>query len=226
MGAMSTANALPPPSLTVENLAVSRGGRALFAGLSFVIHAGMATALRGPNGAGKTSLLLALAGALRPETGSITYRERGEVADPAPHIHLLLTTNAVKPRLTVGENLGFWRAVNGASGLGVDDALARVGLGGLDAIEAGHLSTGQQRRLALARLLVSWRALWLLDEPTASLDRDGEAVVAALIAEQAEKGGMVIVATHHDLTLPYGGLGPRAIGVRDGAAVVDEGPAP
>jgi heme exporter protein A len=220
---MTAPEALAPPELTVETLAVGRGGRVLFSGLSLVLRPGVAVALRGPNGAGKTSLLLAIAGALRPESGSIRYRDRGEDLDRSPHIHLLLTQNAVKPRLSLAENLDFWRDVNGGTGIAVPAALERVGLGGLESIEAGHLSTGQQRRLALARLLVSRRQLWLLDEPTASLDTAGETLVAKLIREHCGAGGMALVATHHALDLPGDGTGPRQILVRDGAALVDPG---
>jgi heme exporter protein A len=226
MAAMTAPEALPPPELTIETLAVSRGGRVLFSDLSFALHPGGATALRGPNGAGKTSLLLAVAGALRPESGTIRYRVRGETLDRAPHIHLFLTQNATKPRLSLAENLAFWRDLNGTTGLAVPAALERVGLGGLEDIEAGGTSTGQQRRLALARLLVSRRTVWLLDEPTASLDTAGETLVAKLIREHCGAGGMALVATHHALDLPGDGTGPREILVRDGAAVIDPGPKP
>jgi heme exporter protein A len=212
--------------LHVDRLTLSRGGRTLFSGLSFWLNAGQATALRGPNGAGKTSLLFAIAGALRPESGAVTYRDRGETLELAPHIHLLTTDNAVKARLTVGENLRFWQALNGPTGIAPDVALERVGLGGLERIEAGHLSTGQKRRLALARLLVSQKTIWLLDEPTASLDADGEALVAALVREHCAGGGIAVVATHHPLDLPDRGDGPRTIVVRDGVAVVDHGEQP
>lgn len=217
---MSLPDAPPPPSLSVENLALSRGGRQLFSGLSFSLRAGAALALRGPNGAGKTSLLLVLAGALRPETGSVAYRPGGDDVDRDGQLHLLLARNAVKPRLTVGENLQFWRAVNGATGERVEAALERVGLGGLEPIEAGHLSTGQQRRLALARLLVSRRPLWLLDEPSAALDQNGERLVEELVAGHCGGGGIAIVATHHDLRLSAQGGELRSITIGDGRASI------
>jgi heme exporter protein A len=201
MGAMSADNAPPPAVLHVRKLMVERGGRTLFADLSFDTPARALTLLRGPNGAGKTSLLLALAGVLRPESGAIEYRQAGQHTAPTAMTHLLPAGNAIKGKLTVAENLAFWRALNGADGIGAGDALERVRLGGLDDIEAGHLSTGQQRRLALARLLVSRRTIWLLDEPTAALDAEGETLVAALLGEHLESGGLAVVATHHDLAV-------------------------
>lgn len=195
---MTAASTPPTPSLAVRDLTLRRGGRVLFSGLGFAVAAGEVLLLRGPNGAGKTSLLLALAGVLRPETGRIDYRGGGE-RERAADMHLLLPQPGLKPRLSVLENLAFWRAVNGPDGLSPAAALARVGLGGLAPIEAGHLSTGQVRRLALARLLVSRRRLWLLDEPTSGLDTAGEALVAELLAEHCAGGGLAVVATHHDI---------------------------
>jgi len=180
------------PLLTAENLTLVRGGRQLFAGVSLKLVAGQFLLLRGPNGAGKSSLLLTLAGLLRPADGTIGPEER------AP-LHILAHSSAIKTRLTLAENLAFWRRVNGPSGLAVDPALERVGLGGLGTIDAGHLSAGQTRRLALARLLVTDRKIWLLDEPLAALDDAGAGLLAALAAERIASGGAVIAATHDDI---------------------------
>lgn len=180
------------PLLAAENLTLVRGGRHLFAGVSLSLGAGDVLLLRGANGAGKSSLLLTLARLLRPETGLIG-------PDEALPLHLLAHSSAVKTRLTLAENLAFWRKVNGATGIAVETALERVGLGGLGAIEAGHLSAGQTRRLALARLLVTDRRIWLLDEPLAALDDAGARLLAALVAERVASGGGVIAATHDDI---------------------------
>ena len=185
----------PGPLLTVRDLALSRGERLLFEGIGFELGAGGLLLVRGPNGAGKSSLLLTLAGILRPERGSIAWAG-GEERVP---IHVVGHLPGVKSRLTLAENLQFWRQVNGQNGLPADAALDAVGLGGLDEIEAGHLSAGQTRRLGLARLLVTDRKIWLLDEPTASLDTAGEALVGRLIAARLKTGGAVIAATHHDI---------------------------
>ena len=197
----------PParPLLTVEELALSRGERRLFDAVGFSLVPGQLLLLRGPNGAGKSSLLLTLAGLLRPEAGRLVWP--GE--EPTP-LHLLAHLPGVKTRLTLAENLDFWRSVNGPSGLSPEDALEGVGLGGLDALDAGYLSAGQTKRLALARLLVTDRLIWLLDEPTASLDAAGDVLVERLVAERLRTGGAVIAATHDDIggatgTLTLGG---------------------
>jgi heme exporter protein A len=201
MSAMTVPDALPPPELWARSLTVRRGERILFDDLSFVVAAGNLLLLRGPNGAGKTSLLLTLAGIIRPDAGEIGFRAPPP-ADFRTETHLVLLKPAVKGRLTVHENLDFWRRVNGATGLATGAALERVGLGGLGLLEAGHLSTGQLQRLALARLLVSTRRIWLLDEPTSGLDDEGAALVGEMIAAHCAGGGIAVVATHQTLPIP------------------------
>ena len=182
------------PLLSVENLALSRGGRALFAGLGFSLGPGGLLLLRGPNGAGKSSLLLALLGVLRPEAGTIDWH-----AEEPPKLHYVGHQAGVKTRLTLLENLRFWRNVNGKTGIGAEAALEAVGLGAIGALDAGYLSAGQTRRLALARLLVTDRKVWLLDEPLAALDAEGALLAVRLIARRLETGGAVIAATHDDI---------------------------
>jgi len=193
---MNPSNALPPELLLATGLTLSRGGRRLFADLTVRLDKSGILLIRGPNGAGKSSLLLALAGVLRPEAGRIAWH-LGET----PQIHYFGHATALKPHLTLAETLNFWRAVNGAGEMPAGPALEAVGLGGLEAIEAGHLSAGQGKRLALSRLLVSPRRVWLLDEPTASLDVEGHARVAGLIDAHTASGGIAIVATHDELAL-------------------------
>lgn len=184
----------PKPLLTVENLALSRGGRRLFEAIEFGLAPGQLLLLRGPNGAGKSSLLLALAGILRPDSGTIDW-----YAIEPPKLHLIGHQPGVKARLTLTENLAFWRAVNGPDGASPEAALEAVGLGGLGGLDSGYLSAGQTKRLALARLLVTDRKIWLLDEPAASLDAEGDALVANLIAGRLSTGGAVIAATHDNI---------------------------
>lgn len=184
----------PNPLLTVENLALSRGGRQLFDAVAFHVAPGSLLLLRGPNGAGKSSLLLTLAGILRPDSGRIDWH-----AEEPPPLHILAHLPGVKTRLSLAENLNFWRQVNGPTGLDADAALETVGLGGLGDLDAGYLSAGQTKRLALARLLVTDRKVWLLDEPTAALDANGDALVADLIARRLGTGGAIIAATHDDI---------------------------
>ncbi|MGN6488501.1 MAG: heme ABC exporter ATP-binding protein CcmA [Devosia sp.] len=182
------------PHLSVRGLSVRRGERWLFTDLDFALGPGGVLLLRGPNGVGKSTLLLALAGIVRPDAGSI------EGAEPT-ELHLVNYQSGLKGRLTVGENLKFWQAMNGANGLAVEAALDMVGIGGLGGLEAGYLSSGQLRRLSLARLLVSARPIWLLDEPSAALDAAGEALLGRLIDAHRARGGIAVIATHQDLSL-------------------------
>jgi heme exporter protein A len=191
--------------LVVDNLACRRAGRAVFAGLSFTVRAGEAAVLRGPNGAGKSSLLRVLAGLIPAETGDarlggVTLSEdrEGFRALLAYAGHL----DAVKPQLTVAENLGFWADLHG--GGGVAAALARFGLDRIADYPAGYCSAGQKRRLGLARLLVADRPLWLLDEPTVSLDAASTGVFAEAVREHVAAGGLALAATHVAIGLDGG----------------------
>ncbi|WP_072344701.1 heme ABC exporter ATP-binding protein CcmA [Devosia enhydra] len=186
--------------LAAAGLAARRGERLLFSGLDFTLAPGQLLLITGPNGAGKTTLLRLVAGALTPEDGTLVWQGIDEDARPQALMHLLSHRTAIKPRLTLSEDLAFWQAVNGP-GPDAFEALDRVGLGGLDWLEAGLLSAGQQRRLALARLIVSPRPVWLLDEPTAALDAEGDAMVAALLADHLGQGGLALCATHLPLAL-------------------------
>ena len=194
--------------LTADGLAAERGGRRVLAGVSFSLAAGDLLAVTGPNGAGKSTLLRIVAGLIKPAAGRI-------VLDPEPEAgrgsacHYLGHLDALKRSLTVAENLAFWRRLWGGAG-DVAEALAAVGLDGLDHLPAGVLSAGQRRRVAIARMLVAERPVWLLDEPTTALDAAAEVMLGHLIARQRSAGGIVIAATHRSLpaapsaTLPLG----------------------
>jgi heme exporter protein A len=205
--------------LSVENLVCRRAGRLVFEGLDFALRPGEAAALRGPNGSGKSSLLRVLAGLLPPAAGAArlddldlsrdgeAWRERVALAG-----HL----DAVKPAFTVRENLAAWARYHGAGPDWVDPALERFGLSALAEDPAHWCSAGQKRRLGLARLLVADRPLWLLDEPTASLDAASAEVFAQAVRDHCAAGGLAIAATHtplgFDMTeirMPDRG-GPRA----------------
>jgi heme exporter protein A len=196
---MTAANALPARTIAVERLACRRGERLLFEGLAFTVVPGELLLLRGPNGVGKTTLLLALAGIVRPEAGTVVVGGRGEDERPGADLHLMSHQAAIKARLTAAENLHFWADLFGGDRALVAPALERVGLAHIAALEAGHFSAGQTRRLALARLLVADRPIWLLDEPTAALDGEGEQLVIALLDAHLKRGGIAVAATHHDI---------------------------
>jgi len=178
-------------TLTVQDISVARGGIAVLEGISFTLHPGRALVLRGPNGAGKTTLLRTIAGLQPPLRGHVSAPEGGLVY--AAH------ADGIKPTLTVEENLAFWAQIFGTSG--THAALAAYALAPLAARPAGALSAGQKRRLGLARLLVTGRPLWVLDEPTVSLDTDATGLFATAIRAHLAQGGMALMATHIDLGL-------------------------
>ena len=177
-------------SLNVKNLAANRGGFALFEAVSLDMAAGEALRVTGPNGAGKTTLLRCLAGLVRPDTGDITISNEES-------IHYLGHFNAMKPQLTVRENLKFWAAFD--SGGEIEAALKTMNLQRLKDLPFNVLSSGQKRRVALARLLLSTRPIWLLDEPTVGLDVTSLALVENLLANHLDQGGIIIAATHTPL---------------------------
>ena len=209
-----------------RNLDCRRGGRDVFAGLSFELPAGGALLLTGANGSGKSSLLRMLAGLLRPAAGAILWDGESIAEDPGAHaarLHYLGHLDAVKPVLSVRENLRFWAGLRqtavgggagddgaGDGGAGAKDAgpdrleaaLDHFALGELTDVPGRLLSAGQRRRLALARLMANPVALWLLDEPSVGLDHASVGRLTAAIAGHRAGGGSVIVATHTALDLP------------------------
>jgi heme exporter protein A len=190
--------------LTVTDLACQRAGRRVLDGLSFVVPDGGALILRGPNGAGKSTLLRTLAGLLPRAAGAATLDGVELGRDPDAFVERIAYTghlDAIKPQLTVAENLGFWAALFGAGPGAVAAALDAFALGAVDGRMAYACSAGQRRRLGLARLALAPRRLWLLDEPTVSLDAAAAARFAALLGAHCAGGGMAIVATHVDLGL-------------------------
>jgi heme exporter protein A len=186
--------------LLAEGLGSIRGGRTLFQDLSFAIGAGEALMVVGPNGSGKTTLLRLIAGLLPPTAGRIALADSEEPVAEA--VHFVGHLDALKGALTIRENLAFLRALFGDEGEAVDEALGRVGIGTLAMLPAEVLSAGQRRRAALARLLVTHRPIWLLDEPANALDADGQTLLARLMREHRGRGGIVVAATHARLDLP------------------------
>jgi heme exporter protein A len=190
-------------ALTAEKLACVRGERRLFDGLSFRVKAGQALAVEGANGSGKTSLLRMVAGFLSPAAGTLTLTQDGEPVTDAEargrFIGWLGHQDGLKPQFTVIEQLRFYARLY--AGKADDAVLEQVGLSRQRELPCRYLSAGQKRRLALARLLVSNRPLWLMDEPFAALDTAGQALVARLMAIHCGNGGIVVAATHDPLGL-------------------------
>ena len=190
--------------LVGEGLACRRGERLVFAGLGCRLPAGGALVLTGSNGSGKSSLLRLLATLLAPAAGRLSWGGASISDDTARYrmlIHYVGHLDAVKPALTPRETLRFWAALRGALAAPIEEALDRFGLSAIADWPCRWLSAGQRRRLVLARLLAAPAPIWLLDEPTAALDSDGETVLTAAIAEHRGAGGRVAIATHQPLAL-------------------------
>jgi heme exporter protein A len=185
--------------LAGQELECVRGGRKIFSGLDFAVPTGQALAVTGINGAGKSSLLRLVAGLLPAASGTVTL-EGGETELTLPEqAHYLGHRDALKPALTVLENLDFWRDFLGGQAIEGLAALETVGLGHAAHLPAAFLSAGQRRRLSIARLIAVNRPVWLLDEPTSALDTSGQAMIAGLMDAHLRSGGIILAATHGPL---------------------------
>src|ERR1700733_7949522 len=176
-----------------------RGGREVFSSLDFETNAGEALAVVGPNGSGKTSLLRLIAGVLAPAGGSIALEGGDRELTLAEQSHYLGHRDALKPALSVSENLRFWRDFLGGAPADLAESLATVKLDHAARLPAAYLSAGQRRRLSIARLLTIQRPVWLLDEPTNALDTAGQKLFAGLMSEHLARGGLIVAATHAPL---------------------------
>ena len=183
------------PSLRVEAVTLQRGSRTLVRDLSFAAAGGDLVEIRGANGSGKTTLLRALAGFLKPQAGTVAYEG---VVEPALALHHVGHLNALKAAASVRAHVRYWAGLFGVAPRD-DEALQHVGLTQQADLPARVLSQGQARRLALSRLVLAPRAVWLLDEPAASLDTEGRAVLSDLIAVHRGAGGLVVAVVHDAL---------------------------
>ena len=195
-------------SLAALGVGLRRGGRVLFANLNFELAPGEFLLITGPNGAGKTSLLRTIPGLLRLSEGAFTASSPATAsktaAPPSPEaIHFIGHLNAIKPQLTGLENLSFWRdflaAPAGGPQLRVEQIMEFLDLSHLAQVPVAYFSAGQSRRLAMLRLLVAPRALWLLDEPMNALDGASRSKIAQMIDQHRDSGGIVIAASHDEI---------------------------
>ena len=227
--------------LIAEKLSLNRGNRLILKNISFTLAAGEALVLTGPNGAGKTTLIRAIAGFLPLASGTVLLEGGAEDHDIGEQSHFVGHRDGIKGALTVEENAAFFAQYLGFSSplagevarragggetttrkdipdhdrSSVHPALERLGLAALADVPAAWLSAGQRRRLGLSRLLLAKRPLWLLDEPTVSLDAAAVETLAGMISDHLASGGMAIAATH----IPLGLTNPRELRLGGGHAV-------
>jgi len=187
--------------LTADNLTCNRGGRDVFTGLSFSVSGGEALVVTGRNGAGKSSLLRMIAGLVHVAAGRLALAGGEDDASIAEQSHYLGHHDAMKPSLSVSENLQFWAEFLGSGRQAVPSALEAVGLAPLASLPAAYLSAGQRRRLSIARLVAVTRPLWLLDEPTSALDVASQTRLAELMRSHLAGGGMIVAAAHGPIGL-------------------------
>lgn len=190
--------------LEIHELECVRDDRTLFSNLGFRLERGQALILEGRNGSGKTSLLRILCGIRLPDSGRVTWNEMDiRKLGPDYHVHTAYVghRDGIKLDLTPLENLVMARAFGKPNDIQLETALEKVNLNGFEDVPTRNLSAGQQRRLALARLLVTDTALWILDEPFTSLDVHGIQVVEELLEAHTQCGGMLAVTSHHAVNL-------------------------
>jgi heme exporter protein A len=199
--------------LSAIDLACRRGGRDVFAGVSFSVASGDSLTIRGRNGAGKSSLLRIVAGLVRIAAGRLSLEGGDPELTAGEQAHYLGHLDALKPSLSVEENLRFWSAFLGSTAVDLNEPLRAVGLDALADLPAAYLSAGQRRRLSIARLLAVKRPLWLLDEPTSTLDAAAQLQLSAIMQTHLAGGGIILAATHSPLPLD----GARELNL-DGAA--------
>ncbi|MEM7429565.1 MAG: heme ABC exporter ATP-binding protein CcmA [Pseudomonadota bacterium] len=191
--------------LIAKDLECQRGGRHVFGGMSFEVPAGSGLLLKGPNGSGKTSLLRMIAGLGDIAAGTLELDGLDDELTIGQRAHYVAHQNALKTAMSVEENLTFWARFMGVACSSVDvrEHLARFDLERLAGYSAALLSAGQRRRLALSRLELVPRPVWLLDEPSVGLDAASVELLAAAMRRHTEGGGILLASTHTDLALGF-----------------------
>jgi len=187
--------------ISASNLGCVRGSREIFRNVNFSLASGQVLAVLGPNGAGKSSLLRIIAGLLRVESGRLELEGGDSELTIPEQAHYLGHQDALKPSLSVAENLTFWASYLGNGRAGLTDALEAVGLAPIRDLPAGYLSAGQRRRLSIARLVAVPRPIWLLDEAAAALDQAAQGRLIDLMRRHLAGGGLILAATHAPLGL-------------------------
>lgn len=182
--------------LSVNNLAARRGDEVLFHHLDFTLSSGKLLTVTGPNGIGKSTLLRIIAGFYSPDDGTVSLEDEGIRFPVGIASHYLGNQNAMKTHLSVLNNLKFWSQFDETPFLSPLEALDKVELLGVEHLPFGVLSTGQKRRVAIARLLLSYRPLWLVDEPTSGLDATASSIFSRIMQTHLEHSGMIVAATH------------------------------
>jgi heme exporter protein A len=185
--------------LSASDLACRRGGRDVFDGVSFSVASGESLTIRGRNGAGKSSLLRMVAGLVRIAAGNLALEGGDPERTVGEQAHYLGHQDALKPSLSVGENLRFWAGFFGQNPIVLDAPLEAVGLDALADLPAAYLSAGQRRRLSIARLLAVKRPIWLLDEPMSTLDAAAQQRLIGFMRAHLAGGGLILAATHGPL---------------------------
>jgi heme exporter protein A len=185
--------------LSAADLACHRGGRDVFRGVSFSVASGEVLAITGRNGAGKSSLLRMVVGLVRTAAGRIALEGGDSELTIAEQAHYVGHQDALKPSLSVAENLRFWAGFLGQRPASIEGPLEAVGLEALADLPAAYLSAGQRRRLSIARLLAVKRLIWLLDEPTSTLDSSAQERLVGFMRTHLADGGLIVAATHGSL---------------------------
>ncbi|WP_034987203.1 heme ABC exporter ATP-binding protein CcmA [Bartonella florencae] len=188
--------------LSGTDLAAHRNEEILFQGFSFCLFPQQLMTIMGPNGIGKSTLLRIIVGLLKATEGNIILKDQEQTYPVATACHYLGPQNAMKPFLSVIDNLQFWSAFYGQHLYHPREALADIGLSDFEHLPFNVLSTGQKRRVALARLLLSYRPIWILDEPLSGIDSHAQTLLSYIFQRHLNQGGMIIAATHNSLGIP------------------------